>query len=77
MHKGLNQRLLNTVSSITHECTVHVFPLLRQIINEMGAPYNQMEMASFMTCSKGYMGECGIRGGRPRRKGHRPKMGRI
>ena len=22
-----------------------------------------MEMASFMTCSKGYMGECGIRGG--------------
>ena len=30
---------------------------------EMGAPYSQMEVASFMTCSKGYMGECGIRGG--------------
>jgi hypothetical protein len=29
----------------------------------MGAPFNQLEMASFMTCSKGYMGECGIRGG--------------
>ena len=29
----------------------------------MGAPYNQMELASFMSCSKGYMGECGIRGG--------------
>lgn len=30
---------------------------------EMGAPYNQMELASFMSCSKGYMGECGLRGG--------------
>ena len=30
---------------------------------EMGAPFNNLEVASFMTCSKGYMGECGIRGG--------------
>ena len=30
---------------------------------EMGAPYSEMEVASFMSCSKGYMGECGIRGG--------------
>ena len=30
---------------------------------EMGAPYNGLEVVSFMTCSKGYMGECGIRGG--------------
>ena len=29
----------------------------------MGSPYSSMEVASFMTCSKGYMGECGIRGG--------------
>ena len=29
----------------------------------MGAPYSDLEVASFMTCSKGYMGECGIRGG--------------
>jgi alanine transaminase len=29
----------------------------------MGAPYSQMELASFMSCSKGYMGECGLRGG--------------
>ena len=34
-----------------------------QVMNEMGAPYSGMEVASFMTCSKGYMGECGIRGG--------------
>ena len=30
---------------------------------EMGSPYSEMEIASFMSCSKGYMGECGIRGG--------------
>merc|ERR1712150_303721 len=28
-----------------------------------GEPYSKMELASFMSCSKGYMGECGIRGG--------------
>lgn len=30
---------------------------------EMGEPYNTHELASFMSCSKGYMGECGLRGG--------------
>jgi len=39
------------------------FHSFKKVTNEMGAPYNSMEMASFMTCSKGYMGECGIRGG--------------
>jgi len=39
------------------------FHSFKKVTNEMGAPYNTMEMASFMTCSKGYMGECGIRGG--------------
>ena len=34
-----------------------------QVMSEMGAPYCDMEMASFMSCSKGYMGECGMRGG--------------
>lgn len=29
----------------------------------MGPPYSDMELASFMSCSKGYMGECGLRGG--------------
>lgn len=29
----------------------------------MGPPYSNMELASFMSCSKGYMGECGLRGG--------------
>lgn len=29
----------------------------------MGPPYKDMELASFMSCSKGYMGECGLRGG--------------
>ena len=30
---------------------------------EMGEPYCHMELASFMSCSKGFMGECGLRGG--------------
>ena len=34
-----------------------------KVMTEMGSPYSSMEVASFMTCSKGYMGECGIRGG--------------
>merc|ERR1719318_2234915 len=39
------------------------FHSFKKVMMEMGAPYNQLEVASFMTCSKGYMGECGIRGG--------------
>lgn len=35
----------------------------KRVLKEMGEPYASMEMASFMSCSKGYMGECGIRGG--------------
>ena len=34
-----------------------------KVMMEMGPPYDSMELASFMSCSKGYMGECGIRGG--------------
>lgn len=30
---------------------------------EMGSPFSEMELASFMSLSKGYMGECGLRGG--------------
>lgn len=39
------------------------FYSFKKVMMEMGAPYNKMELASFMSCSKGYMGECGIRGG--------------
>ncbi|GBP08679.1 Alanine aminotransferase 2 [Eumeta japonica] len=41
-------------------CKFHSF---KKVMTEMGAPYNQTELASFMTVSKGYMGECGLRGG--------------
>lgn len=41
-------------------CQFHSF---KKVMNEMGEPYKSMELASFMSCSKGYMGECGIRGG--------------
>ncbi len=34
-------------------CAFHSF---KKVMSEMGAPYNTMELASFMSCSKGYMG---------------------
>ncbi|XP_018392893.1 PREDICTED: alanine aminotransferase 2-like [Cyphomyrmex costatus] len=39
------------------------FHSFKKVIIEMGEPYSKMELASFMSISKGYMGECGIRGG--------------
>jgi len=39
------------------------FHSFKKVMHEMGEPYSKLEVASFMTCSKGYMGECGIRGG--------------
>ncbi len=41
-------------------CAFHSF---KKVLTNMGPPYSDMELASFMSCSKGYMGECGIRGG--------------
>ena len=35
----------------------------KKVLMEMGPPYNTMELASFMSASKGFMGECGYRGG--------------
>ncbi|XP_067640968.1 alanine aminotransferase 1-like [Eurosta solidaginis] len=35
----------------------------KKVAHEMGSPYREMELASFMSASKGYLGECGIRGG--------------
>ena len=35
----------------------------KKVMKEMSSPYNSMELASFMSASKGYMGECGFRGG--------------
>lgn len=32
-------------------------------MSDMGPPYNQIELVSFMSISKGYMCECGLRGG--------------
>jgi len=39
------------------------FHSFKKVLCEMGEPYSSMEMSSFMSCSKGYMGECGLRGG--------------
>ncbi|GAB6027581.1 hypothetical protein CHUAL_001824 [Chamberlinius hualienensis] len=39
------------------------FHSFKKVMMEMGEPYSRMELASFMSTSKGYMGECGLRGG--------------
>lgn len=39
------------------------FVSFKKIINELGAPYNKLELASFHSVSKGITGECGLRGG--------------
>ncbi|CAJ0944649.1 unnamed protein product, partial [Mesorhabditis belari] len=39
------------------------FHSFKKVASEMGAPFNKIELASFHSVSKGYMGECGMRGG--------------
>lgn len=39
------------------------FHSFKKVMMEMGAPYSSMELASYFSTSKGYMGECGLRGG--------------
>lgn len=46
--------------NVYESCQFYSF---KKILSEMGPPYNKMELASFMSGSKGYMGECGARSG--------------
>jgi aspartate/methionine/tyrosine aminotransferase len=39
------------------------FVSLKKVMNELGAPYNTIELVSFHSTSKGLIGECGLRGG--------------
>ncbi|ESO08006.1 hypothetical protein HELRODRAFT_185412 [Helobdella robusta] len=39
------------------------FHSFKKVMKSMGGEYEKMELASFMSTSKGYMGECGYRGG--------------
>ncbi|XP_068618611.1 alanine aminotransferase 1-like [Battus philenor] len=39
------------------------FHSFKKVMHEMGAPYSQMELASFLTVSKGLAAECGLRVG--------------
>lgn len=42
----------------------HPWTSFKRVLHDMGPEYsNVVEMASFMSASKGYMGECGFRGG--------------
>uniref|UniRef100_A0AC34R714 Alanine transaminase n=1 Tax=Panagrolaimus sp. JU765 TaxID=591449 RepID=A0AC34R714_9BILA len=38
------------------------FHSFKKVLVDMGEPYSKLELASFMSISKGYMGECGLRG---------------
>jgi len=39
------------------------FHSFKKVLTELGEPYCKHELVSFMSVSKGYMGECGYRGG--------------
>lgn len=39
------------------------FISMKKIMHDLGAPYNQTELISFHSTSKGLTGECGLRGG--------------
>jgi alanine transaminase len=39
------------------------FISFKKIIHDMGKPYNEQELVSFHSTSKGIIGECGLRGG--------------
>ncbi|GFO21434.1 alanine aminotransferase 2 [Plakobranchus ocellatus] len=39
------------------------FISFKKVLMEMGFPYNKLQLASFMSASKGYAGECGARAG--------------
>ncbi|XP_075978821.1 alanine aminotransferase 1-like [Anticarsia gemmatalis] len=39
------------------------FLSFKKVMHEMGAPYSSMELASFMSCSKGWAAESGLRSG--------------
>lgn len=40
-----------------HNVYIGKFHSFRKVQHELGAPYNKSELVSFMSCSKGYMGE--------------------
>ncbi|XP_030385648.1 alanine aminotransferase 2-like [Scaptodrosophila lebanonensis] len=39
------------------------FYSFKKVMHEMGEPYRSQELVSFLSTSKGYLGECGLRGG--------------
>lgn len=49
--------------SVATKCSHKSLLISSQVIHEMGEPYSRMELASFVTCSKGWAAECGLRAG--------------
>ncbi|KAF5273289.1 hypothetical protein FQR65_LT04711 [Abscondita terminalis] len=65
--KFANKRNLFILADEVYQHNVYAedteFFSFKKVMMEMGEPYSSMELASFMSSSKGYMGECGLRGG--------------
>ncbi|KAJ2943490.1 hypothetical protein O0L34_g16597 [Tuta absoluta] len=50
------------------------FHSFKKVKTEMGEPYSRLEMASFMTASKGWAAECGLRGALMELQGVQPAV---
>jgi len=65
--KFAHERKLFVIADEVYQQNIYAngssFYSFKKVMMEMGSPYSELEVASYMTCSKGYMGECGIRGG--------------
>ena len=61
----LTSRTINTKICCPLMLVFKILQIMRrsQVLREMGPPCDTLELASFMSISKGYMGECGLRGG--------------
>ncbi|UYV85084.1 GPT2, partial [Cordylochernes scorpioides] len=46
-----------------HYGTEEPYVTFKKVLFEMGSPYSEVELASFISASKSYSGECGFRGG--------------
>lgn len=65
--KFAHQRRLVILADEVYQHNVYAkgskFYSFKKVLRELGKPYEDMELASFMSTSKGFMGECGFRSG--------------
>lgn len=65
--KFANERKLFILADEVYQYNIHdkdsKFFSFKKVMTEMGDPYKDLELASVSSVSKGYTGECGLRGG--------------